>query len=167
MLLYLIWLFNYKPLADCRSSGSRLERTLHIFPVKALSKSPPHVASLAEPRATREISGPSSCRYPALTDASVLTMPPAVVVRQSLVSGSAIPHVNSFLSGHVSPPHAPLASTEHRPSFHLNQCELAVWYKAESILILQHLSPTNRFRALVHSSCVWSGTWLLKCWKLA
>lgn len=115
MLLYLIWLFNYKPLADCRSSGSRLERTLHIFPVKALSKSPPHVASLAEPRATREISGPSSCRYPALTDASVLTMPPAVVVRQSLVSGSAIPHVNSFLSGHVSPPHAPLASTEHRP----------------------------------------------------
>lgn len=115
MLLYLIWLFNYKPLADCRSSGSRLERTLHIFPVKAMSKSPPHVASLAEPRATREISGPSSCRYPALTDASVLTMPPAVVVRQSLVSGSAIPHVNSFLSGHVSPPHAPLASTEHRP----------------------------------------------------
>lgn len=115
MLLYLIWLFNYKPLADCRSSGSRLERTLYIFPVKALSKSPPHVASLAEPRATREISGPSSCRYPALTDASVLTMPPAVVVRQSLVSGSAIPHVNSFLSGHVSPPHAPLASTEHRP----------------------------------------------------
>lgn len=135
MLLYLIWLFNYKPLADCGSSGCWLERSFMSSHWKLRPK-PPHVASLAEPRATREIPGLSSRLRPlwALTDAPVL-MPPAVVARESLVSGSAIPCANLVsLPRHVFPPHEP-------------ETPQSVWSAATSV-------PNIR------SGCVSAGTWL-------
>lgn len=86
-----------------------------------LRQKPPHVASQAEPRATRETfsPGPSSLLppLPELSRTLLCWMPPAVMVRESLVSGSAIPCINFFFSYHVSSPHAPLARTEkHFPA---------------------------------------------------
>lgn len=39
MLLYLIWLFNYKPLADCRGCGFWLERQASCLPSESSVKS--------------------------------------------------------------------------------------------------------------------------------
>lgn len=60
MLVYLIWLFNYKPLADCRKLLAPGCSAASCLLSESFVKKPPHVASLAEPRATREIPGPSS-----------------------------------------------------------------------------------------------------------
>lgn len=100
-LLYLIWLFNYGPLVDSRSTGSWFlaGAPLRVIPAKARFRKPPHVASLAEPRAAREIypGPPPLPPPPALTDACVL-MPPAVMEGESLVSGSAIPCISFSFS---------------------------------------------------------------------
>lgn len=97
MLLYLIWLFNYKPLVDCRSSGSWLEHSFMSSQGKLRQKASSRGLPCRAACGAWDPPGPSSRRFPTLTDASVL-MPPAVMVRQSLVSGSAIPCINFSLS---------------------------------------------------------------------
>lgn len=95
------------------------------------------MASFAKPRAAREAPGPSPCRLPpALTDACEL-VPPVVMARESLVSGSAIPCINFPLSGHVFPPHA-LFALALPPSFFLfklNHQHCVVVLEMESISV--------------------------------
>ena len=110
-LVYLTRPLHCEPLADCTSPGLLAGARLRVFPVRAPSKA----SSRGFPRraACDAWDGPprpSPPPAPALTDAAVL-MPPAVMVGESLVSGSAVPGFNFFppLSRHVSPPHATIA----------------------------------------------------------
>lgn len=69
MLLYLIWLFNYKPLANCKSSGSWLEPQLRVFSAKASSKASSRGFPSRAACGAWDTPEPSSRRFPALTDA--------------------------------------------------------------------------------------------------
>lgn len=71
MLLYLIWLFNYKPLANCKSSGSWLEPQLRVFSAKASSKASSRGFPSRAACGAWDTPEPSSRRFPALTDASL------------------------------------------------------------------------------------------------
>lgn len=113
---------NFAPLADCSGSDSGAGERRFVYPRRKLRvKQPPHVASLAEPRAARETRpGPPPRRVAAFTDAVCCWCRPRCVQRESLVSGSAIPCVNVFFpSRHVSPPHAPLRSAPNAFFFFL------------------------------------------------
>lgn len=119
---------------------------LHVFPVNAQSKSLlTCLPSQSRVRRVRCLPGPSSQRFPAGT--FLCWMPPAVMV--SLVSGSAIPCINCFLSGHVFPPHAHFACRLLKASVRVS------WLEFDCATSVP--PSTHRFRENIRQGWVSSG----------
>lgn len=138
MLLYLIWLFNYKPLANCKSSGSWLEPQLRVFSAKASSKASSRGFPSRAACGAWDTPEPSSRRFPALTDASLCWCRLRWWWGRAWSVGQrfrALTFLSLSLSRHVSPPHAPLARTESSS----NRRPRSV-AEAHLILTPQHLS---------------------------
>lgn len=160
VLLYLIRLFNYKPLANCRSSGS----WLHVFPVKAPSKA----LSRGFPRTAACGAWDTEALLPPLSRSHGRCCVDAACgdgererERERAWSVGQRFHALTFF-----PP--PLVTFTRLMRLFFSPIEfLSIKSRTvhsvvevDSILTMQHLSSTHQMRPNIRLGCVSAGTWL-------